>query len=83
MSEKQANLGWFLGPSVISIYQYGVERGFIDPDVAAKALDRLPEADNLTHLLSPTSVSQDVAKILDPDPKAFDLMSKNLGVAHG
>ena len=42
-----------------------------------------PEADNLTHLLSPTSVSQDVAKILDPDPKAFDLMSKNLGVAHG
>lgn len=83
MSEKQANLGWFLGPSVISIYQYGVERGFIDPDVAAKALGRLPEADNLTHLLSPTSVSQDVAKILDPDPKAFDLMSKNLGVAHG
>ena len=71
--DKSDQFVWFYGPAVISIYQFGRDRGFLKPAIYEKILSVGGSSLDPNFSLSFEQVNRDMETILGKDPGAFDV----------
>ena len=77
---KPQQFVWFYGPAVISIYQFGRDRGFLQPSIYEKVLSDGGSSLDPNFSLSFEQVNRDMETILEKDPSAFDAFWRETGL---
>ncbi len=71
---------WFYGPAVISIYQFGRDRGYLEPAVFEPILNQGVSSDDSYFSVSFEQVNRDMETILAKEPEAFDIFWQEAGL---